>query len=349
MQYFVPVVDKNNQPLMPTKPSRARRWIKSGKATPFWSKGLFCVRLNVEPSARETQSIAVGIDPGSKKEALTVKSAAHTYLNLQIDAVTWVKDAEETSTQMRRARRYRKTRYRQMRANRNVNQFRLPPSTRARWGWKLRLCQWLMRFYPIDMFVVEDIQAVTKAGKRRWNQSFSPLEVGKRWFYAELGKLAQTETVQGYETAQERQEMGLTKSEHKMSDSFEAHCVDSWVLANMSVRGHSTPDNRAMLYIVPLRFHRRQLHRLQAEQGGIRKPYGGTLSMGLKRGSWVQHPKYGVCYVGGTLNGRISLHNLQDGKRLCQNAQVADCRLLTYATWRVRKGVRSSSTAVETA
>jgi hypothetical protein len=79
---FVPVVDKNKKPLMPTRPSRARRWIKSGKATPFWKKGIFCVRLNIEPSDRKTQKIAVGIDPGSKKEAFTVKSEIHTCLNI---------------------------------------------------------------------------------------------------------------------------------------------------------------------------------------------------------------------------------------------------------------------------
>jgi len=71
---FVPVVDKDGNPLMPTKPSRARRWIKSGKATPFWSRGVFCVRLNVEPSARYKQPIAVGIDAGSKMEGYSVKS-----------------------------------------------------------------------------------------------------------------------------------------------------------------------------------------------------------------------------------------------------------------------------------
>ena len=90
---FIPVVDKENKPLMPTKPSRVRRWIKSGKATPFWKKGFFCVRLNVDPSEKILEPIACGIDPGSKKEAFTVKSESHTYLNLQADAVDWVKDA----------------------------------------------------------------------------------------------------------------------------------------------------------------------------------------------------------------------------------------------------------------
>ncbi len=56
---FVPVVDQAQHPLMPTTPARARRWIKSGKATAFWKGGLFCVRLNVEPSAREEQPLAV--------------------------------------------------------------------------------------------------------------------------------------------------------------------------------------------------------------------------------------------------------------------------------------------------
>lgn len=70
--------------------------------------------------------------------------------------------------------------------------------------------------------------------------------------------------------------------------------------------------------------------------GGSRKPYGGTISMGLKRGSWVQHPKYGLTYVGGTLNGRISLHDMQTGKRLTQNAKVSDCQRLCTAAWRVR-------------
>src|SRR6266567_2056883 len=52
---FVPVVDQEHTPLMPTIPARARRWIRSGKATHFWKGGVFCVRLNVEPSRRVQQ------------------------------------------------------------------------------------------------------------------------------------------------------------------------------------------------------------------------------------------------------------------------------------------------------
>jgi hypothetical protein len=114
----VPVFDAEHRPLMPTTPARARRWIKGGKATHFWKGGIFCVRLNVEPSARELQRIAVGIDPGSKREGIVVASAAHTYLNLQAGAREGVKEAEKRSTQMRRSRRGRKTPCRKLRQNR---------------------------------------------------------------------------------------------------------------------------------------------------------------------------------------------------------------------------------------
>lgn len=81
-QKFVPVFDSQNHPLMPTKPQRADRWVKSGRAAPFWKKGIWCIRLNIELSARNLQLVVVSCDPGSKREGFTVKSQAHTYLNL---------------------------------------------------------------------------------------------------------------------------------------------------------------------------------------------------------------------------------------------------------------------------
>lgn len=325
----VPVVDATGAPLMPTDASRARRWVKERKATPFWKKGIWCVRLNVEPSDRNSQPIAVGIDPGSKKEAFTVKSEAYTLLNVQADAVTWVKKAVETRRMMRRNRRYRKTPCRKNRMNRSRGG--IPPSTKARWQWKLRVCNWLRKMYPITHFVVEDIKART-TGKRRWDESFSPLQIGKNWFYTELGKVAPVTTKQGHETAEMRKDLGLKKSKSKMSSKFEAHCIDSWVLANFIVGGHTSPDNTRILLVIPLRFHRRQLHVLRPVKDGIRKAYGSTRSMGFKRGSLVRHPKRGVCYVGGTANGRISLHNVSNGKRMSRETYPSDCRLLSYVS-----------------
>jgi len=71
----------------------------------FLEGGIFCIRLNREPRVREVQPIAVGIDPGSKKEGYSVRSEAHTYLNIQADARAGVKDSVKQRRRMRRARR----------------------------------------------------------------------------------------------------------------------------------------------------------------------------------------------------------------------------------------------------
>lgn len=330
---FVPVVDRDQNPLMPTTQSRARRWIRNREATPFFRRGVFCVRLNRDPSDSERQDIAVGIDPGSKKEGFTVKSEAHTFLNINADAVQHVGAAVDTRRDMRRARRFRKTPCRKNRLNRSRGG--LPPSTKARWQLKLRVVAQLAKMFPITDLVVEDIKAMTK-GKRRWDASFSPLEVGKRWFYDQLAPYGEVHLRQGWETKELRDAAGLKKTKAKMAEVFSAHCVDSWVLANWRVGGHVLPDNTSLLCVTPIRLHRRQLHMLQPASGGMRKPYGGTRSCGLKRGSLVIHPKFGEAYVGGTMAGRVSLHSLDSGKRLSQKAKPAELKLKTYNTWRRR-------------
>lgn len=319
---------------MPTKPQRADRWVKSGKATPFWKKGIWCVRLNVEPSARHLQPVCVGVDPGSKREGFTVKSQAHTFLNIQSHAVDWISDAVETRHNMRRVRRYRNTPCRSPKKNFDRGEF-LAPSTKARWQAKLRIIKFLMQLYPQRHIAVEDIKATTWKGARTYNASFSPLEVGKQWFYSECRKLAILELFDGYQdTYQTRHALGLKKSKNKLSTDFSAHCVDSWILAYLVVGGDTQPDNLNVIEFIPLRFHRRQLHRLEHAPGHIRAPYGGTMSMGFKRGGIAKHPKYGTVYVGGSSKSRVSLHNIQTGKRVCQNAKPQDIKFLSFNSWR---------------
>ncbi len=346
MQKSVPVVDKNQIPLMPTTKARADKWIKSGKATPFWKKGIFCVRLNQEPSNRNYQPVACGIDPGSKMEGFTVASAKHQFLNIQAHAVDWVSQHIETRRNMRRSRRFRKTPCRQNRSNRLANQIRLAPSIKARWQWKLRIANWLNKIYPITDFVVEDIKAVTFQGKKGIrNKIFSPLQVGKDWFYVQLQKIAPVHLVQGHETAELRNQLGLKKSKNKMAFVFSAHCVDSFTLAYSAVGGQTNPRNLDILVINPLRFHRRQLHRLEHARQHIRSRYGGTISAGFKRGSIVKHPLWGLAYVGGEMDKPtkkepnrkvISLHSLLTGKRLTQSANPKEIKFLTYNTWRTK-------------
>jgi outer membrane protein assembly factor BamA len=63
----VPVLSPEGQPLMPTKPSRARRWLKLRKAKVVYNDlGIFTVQLVSEPSGTQTQTISIGIDPGKK-------------------------------------------------------------------------------------------------------------------------------------------------------------------------------------------------------------------------------------------------------------------------------------------
>ena len=56
--------------------------------------------------------------------------------------------------------------------------------------------------------------------------------------------------------------------------------------------------------------------------------------MGFKRGSLVKHKKYGLCYIGGTKNGKISLHDLSNGERLSQSVKNGDFKFLTFNTYR---------------
>ncbi len=336
----VPVVDKNQSPLMPTTATKARRLIKAGQATPFWNKGVFCIRLNYVPQRVYSQPIAVGVDPGSKREGFSVKSEAHTYLNIQTTTPDWVSQKLAERANLRRNRRYRKTPYRANRKNRARGG--LPPSTKARWQWKLRIISWLATMYPLDTVVVEDIKVETRKSSRKWNSSFSPLEVGKKWFYEAIEKRWRLVTYLGWETYEERLDLGLKKGGNKLSDSFFTHAVDAWTLANMWVGGHKEPDNTEMLYIYPLKLNRRNLHRQNFSKGGVRKPYGGTRSEDFKRGSWVKHQSsgrgksHGVCYVGGCDGkGKISLHSLVTGKRLTQSAKLEDCKFLCYSSWRI--------------
>jgi hypothetical protein len=329
---FIPVVSSIGKALMPCHPARARELLRKGKAVRRFKTGFFYIQLlNREDGI--VQKVAVGIDPGSKREGFTVKSEKHTFLNVLSNAVSWVKESIETRSQMRHARRSQKTPCRKNKYNRTMSG--ISPSTKARWNVKLRIINIIRKLYPIVAFSVEDIMAITKKGQRKWNASFSPLEVGKKWFYSELEKLGEMKLIQGYDVKVLRDLYGLKKTMSKLKDCFSAHNVDSWVLANSIVGGHIKPDNEQIIRLIPLQFHRRQLHAFQPAKGNVRRIYGGTMSNGLKKGSLVKHKKYGICYLGGFAERTgMTLHDLNSGERLSRYANEKDMVVLSYNYFR---------------
>ncbi|MYB63107.1 hypothetical protein F4X73_00325 [Candidatus Poribacteria bacterium] len=333
---YVPVKSKEGKQLMPTTPPVARHLIKSGKATPYWSNGIFCIRLNYE-TEEYTQDIAVGVDPGSKKEGFTVKSDAHTYLNVQADAHKDVGKKVEKRRELRRGRRSRKCPNRKNRTNRLAQKKRIPAGTRARWEWKLRILDWLSKLYPITHVCVEDIKARTIERAKKWNQSFSPLEVGKQWFYTEVKKRWSLLTLQGWETKEIRDSLGLKKSKQKLSATFDAHCVDSWCLAYHSVGGASLPDNRDIFCISPIPIRRRELHRQNPQRGGKRPRYGGTMCLGIVKNTLVKHVKHGLLRVTGfDTRGGLNLSEISSCKRVVRGTKSDSFRVLTKLNFQYR-------------
>ena len=312
---FVPVKSKEGQQLMPMHAARARQLIKRGEATPYWSNGIYCIRLNKEPSDRETQEICVGVDPGSKKEGFTVKSEAHTYLNIQADAHTHTSKKVEKRRELRRGRRGRKCPNRKHKKHNLSNRNRIPAGTRARWHWKLRILDWLSKLYPVRHVCVEDIKARTKQYQKKWNQSFSPLEVGKQWFYSEIEKRWQLFTLSGHETKDIRDRLGLKKSKDKKAETFDAHCVDSWCLAYHVLGGDPIVDNTDIFCISPIPIQRRNLHREVPKKGGIRSRYGGTRCLGYTKCTLVKSIQWGLCWISGHQNGKMNLTQMTTGKQ----------------------------------
>ncbi|RKU30330.1 hypothetical protein C6499_06365 [Candidatus Poribacteria bacterium] len=342
---FVSVKSKSGKKLMPTHPNKAGMLIKKGLATPYWSNGIFCIRLNYVTEDEYTQDIVVGVDPGSKKEGFTVKSESHTYLNIQADAHNKVGKKVAKRSELRRSRRSRKCPNRRNRKNRNAGKEKIPAGTRARWDWKLRILSWLSKLYPVTHVCVEDIKAPTIERARKWNTSFSPLEVGKKWFYDEIRKRWSLLTLQGYQTKEIRDRLGLKKSSKKLLESFDAHCVDSWCLAYHAVGGESIPDYTDIFCISPIKIKRRELHRQKESKGRIRSRQGGTvLGNGLIKNTLIKHVRYGITRLAGVnAKGLFSVYNLEGNKRITTGAKRSDFRVLTRLNFNYRSGYSSQA------
>jgi hypothetical protein len=334
---MVPVVDTSNIPLMPCSEKRARQLMSKGHAKAYWQKGIFCIKLLTEPSSRNYQEVALGIDPGSKREGYTVATSKAIILNMTTNTPDWVKTHVETRRNLRRTRRQRKTPYRANRENRSSlrNIDRIPPSTRARWGAKLRIIKQLLKIIPITIINVEDIKALSKEGKKKWNISFSPLEVGKDWFYSQVEQLKITLIkTEGYSTKEHRDLHNYKKVKNKLDYVWEAHNVDSHSLAEMALQSKIKPYY-GMYKVEFLEYYRRQIHVQNNQKSNVRKAYGSTVSLGISRGSVIKY-KDKLVYLGGTSKGKVAIHSIINGKRIKQHVNLKEIKMIHITKRRVQ-------------
>jgi hypothetical protein len=338
--HWIPIISSNGNPLMPCHPARARQLLKQNKAKKQFTNSICYLKLS-KTSQESIQDISCGIDSGSKREAITVKSKNKTFINILADARTGIKESLETRRNSRKSRRFRKTPCRKNKYNRKRNKNFIPPSTRARWNSKLRLINILKKIYPISIYVVEDIKAKSKEGKRNWNKNFSPLEIGKKYFYNIIKTYGNLILKEGWDTFKIRKKLDLVKTKNKLDKIFSAHNIDSWVLANFHFNIQTYPENIDIYYFQQIECHRRQLQVLQFSKGGKRRRYGGTVSLGIPKGTVVKakyKKKEILCYIGGNMNGKLSIHNIKNGERISRSIDKEDIKYMGYIVkWKVEK------------
>ncbi len=324
----IPVISRSGKPLMPCKPTKARKLLRDGKAISNWSKlGIFYIQLNFEPQSEpnKNQIVVLGLDPGSKFDGYAVTSKTVNVTGMS-ELPSGIADKLETRRTMRRARRFRNCRRRECRFdNRNKDGF-IAPSQKSKVEFRLKVVKELCKLFPVTDFVVEDVRF--NHYKKQWGKHFSTVEIGKTFVYEELRKLGNLILKEGFETTIRRTELGLRKGSKKEKRELESHATDAIALASFAKLLDSTA---VPLFYIWKRYQnpRRQLHRFEPDKEGIRTRYGGSQSLsGLKKNDVVTYQGE-LARVGGYMGNRISLHEFDlDNKRFTQSGNTLDCNRL---------------------
>ncbi|PSB29618.1 RRXRR domain-containing protein [Chlorogloea sp. CCALA 695] len=360
----IPVVTADGQQLMPTKPSRARKWIRDGKAIgKFNDLGQFYVQLLGKASGTDTQDIVIGIDPGKLYSGIGVQSSKNTLFtaHLQLPFKT-VRERMETRAMMRRTRRGRrinrkvafdKRAHRQKRFD-NRRGSKLPPSIRANRQLELRVVSELCKVFPVTGIVYEIVEA-------KGSKSFSPVMVGQKIMLQWLALFAPVTTKKGWETAQIRTQLGLEKQKHSKGDAIPAtHAVDGVALAVSAFINYGIINRHSMgwlgnVSVTPAPFgiirrppvSRRQLHLMVFAKGGVRRKYGGTVTRhGLRKGDLVQATqgkKTYLGYVSGDTEKQVSVSDA-NWRRLGQFT-ASKVRLIRRSTGLIITAVKTACVA----
>ena len=149
----VAVMSKTGMRLMPTSEYRARKLLKSKKAT-VYGYHPFTIQLT-EREAGDVQPVEFCMDTGYLHIGMSVKSEKHEYLGMQVDALTDEKQKHDACRMYRRQRRGRK-RYRQSRFNnRKRNDGWIAPSLEHKKDIHIQIISRISNVMPVTNITLE--------------------------------------------------------------------------------------------------------------------------------------------------------------------------------------------------
>ena len=160
---LVYVLNKNGKPLMPCKSVKARILLRQGKAKVI-RKEPFTIQL-LYGSSGYKQNITLGVDAGAKHIGLSASTKKKELYSADVELRTDIVDLISTRRELRRGRRYRKTRYRQARFNnRGKAEGWLAPSIENRINAHVSVSEKVHRILPVTAIIIEtasfDIQKI---------------------------------------------------------------------------------------------------------------------------------------------------------------------------------------------
>ena len=158
----VPVLDCNGNPLAPTRPSRARRWLESGRAVKVWRNQHFAIQLlDTDVQDCTIPDMALNIDPGYRTTGIAiviVKPEASVQVIAGYELPHRGKYIVAQMLSRRSHRRNRRSRLRRRPArfsNRRRTKDWLPPSLESTLTNILTTIRHLMGIYPIAAINIE--------------------------------------------------------------------------------------------------------------------------------------------------------------------------------------------------
>jgi hypothetical protein len=154
---FVYVLNCHGQPLMPCQPRKARLLLKEGLAkvarmVPFTIQLLY-------GSSGYTQEVSLGVDAGTQHIGASATTEKFVLFEAEVKPRTDIQELLAARKQFRRARRNRKTRYRQARfLNRKKPEGWLAPSVQHKVDAHLKAIRLVHKLLPISRTTIEVAQ-----------------------------------------------------------------------------------------------------------------------------------------------------------------------------------------------